>query len=104
MNSDAPRAQADENPHESAKQSPDEDHAPSDGDDATTESDAEKIKSRQVALYRSGILKKGGSKKQHQVSEKKTSVFDRRVGSATKLRRGIRRTSTQLVDAVKQRA
>ena len=36
-------------------------------------------------------------------AERKTSVGDRRVGSATQVRRGIRRT-TQLVDAVKQRA
>ena len=69
----------------------------------TSTSDAETIRGRQVALYRSGILPKGPQSTKKQGTERKTSVGDRRVGSATQVRRGIRRT-TQLVDAVKQRA
>lgn len=68
-------------------------------------SEAETIRNRQVALHRSGLLKKGpkSSNNRATAAERKTSVGDRRVGSATQTRRGLRRTS-QLVDAVKQRA
>ena len=80
------------------------DDSPEDEENGETSSSSDTISNRQVALYRAGLLQKGPSKKESLKStERKTSVGERRVGSATQARRGIRRT-TQLVDAVRQKA
>eukprot|EP00977_Amphora_coffeiformis_P010831 scaffold2536_cov169-Amphora_coffeaeformis.AAC.24 len=70
-------------------------------EETTSSTDNETISNRQGTLYRAGLLKKNGSERVN--TEKKTSVGDRRTGSASRARQGVRRT-TQLVDAVRQRA
>lgn len=108
-NNEAPSPEAsDESSDEKGSETPEassEDSTPEDtGDEeSAARTDEETISARQVALYRSGVLKKSGPPNKRDPTEKKTSVGDRRIGSATQARRGLRRT-TQLVDVVRQKA
>ena len=61
------------------------------------------VSDRQMALYRAGLLKGNPKGRGQPTNEKKTSVGERRVGSATQARRGQSRTS-QIVNAVRQKA
>jgi len=72
-----------------------------DTEDTISTADDNTISNRQGTLYKAGLLKKKRS--QQADAEKRTSVGERRMGSATRARQGVRRT-TQLVDAVRQRA
>ena len=108
METEATPSQGESNDSQKESETPEakgESTTPSENSDETKDTsaaaDGETISSRQAALYRAGLLNKKGSQRVN--TERKTSVGDRRIGSATQARQGIRRT-TQLVDAVRQKA
>jgi ribosomal protein S18 acetylase RimI-like enzyme len=99
---DTSNERADESSTNEARQSSKSNEEGS-SEESVKENIADTIARRQAALYRSGLLKKQPPTRKAATAEKNTSLGERRVKSATQARRGVRRT-TQLVDAVRQKA